>query len=57
MNSGFNPILFNPVKVSQNQAQSQQSPFYFGGSQVPNKLGFIPAVKPVETPRIVFKKK
>lgn len=49
MNSGYNPILFTPVKVSQNQAQSQQPPFYFGGSQVPDALGFIPKITPVKT--------
>jgi hypothetical protein len=56
MNSGYNPILFDPVKVSQNQAQSQQPPFYFGGSQVVHKLGFVPVVKPIKTSKIVFKK-
>lgn len=34
MNSGFSPVVVNPsgFKV---QRQSQQPPFYFGGSQVP----------------------
>jgi hypothetical protein len=49
MNSGYNPILFEPVKTSQNQAQSQQPPFYFGGSQVLTALGFTPIIKPVAT--------
>ena len=49
MNSGYNPILFEPLKVSQVQAQSQQPPFYFGGSSVPNALGFVPVIKPIKT--------
>lgn len=49
MNGGYNPILNDPFKVSQNQAQSQQPPFYFGGSSVPNALGFIPSVTPIVT--------
>ena len=47
MNSGYNPMMFDPVKVSQNQAKSQQPPFYFGGSEVPSSLGFTPQVKMV----------
>jgi hypothetical protein len=47
MNSGYNPMMFDPVKVSQNQAKSQQPPFYFGGSEVPSSLGFTPTVKMV----------
>lgn len=56
MNSGYNPILFEPLKVSQNQAQSQQPVFYFGGSSVPNTLGFIPKITPVVT-KPIFKKR
>lgn len=55
-NSGYNPILFEPLKVSQNQAQSQQPPFYFGGSSVPNTLGFIPKITPIITNKKVYKK-
>jgi hypothetical protein len=51
MNSGYNPILFDPVKTSQNQAQSQQPPFYFGGSFVPSDLGYIPKITPIVTDR------
>ena len=56
MNSGYNPILFDPVRTSQNQAQSQQSPFYFGGSFVPSDLGYIPKITPVKTDRRVVLK-
>ena len=56
MNSGYNPILFDPVKVSQNQAQSQQPPFYFGGSFVRNDLGYTPKITPVKTDRRVVLK-
>lgn len=55
MNSGYNPILFDPVKTSQVQAQSQQPPFYFGGSFVPSDLGYIPKITPIKTDRRVLK--
>ena len=51
MNSGYNPILFDPVRTSQMQAQSQQPPFYFGGSFVPSDLGYIPKITPIITDR------
>jgi hypothetical protein len=51
MNSGYNPILFDPVRTSQVQAQSQQPPFYFGGSFVPSDLGYIPKINPIITDR------
>lgn len=54
MNSGYNPIFFDPVKVSQNQAQSQQPPFYFGGSFVPYDLGGIPKITPTITDKRVI---
>lgn len=47
MNSGYNPILFKPSSVANVQMQSQQPPFYFGGSQVQDALGYKPVVKPV----------
>jgi hypothetical protein len=56
MNSGYNPILYDPVKVSQNQAQSQQPSFYFGGSTVPTALGFVPKNTPVITKKKTFDK-
>jgi hypothetical protein len=57
MNNGFNPILFSnaPANV---QMQSQQPPFYFGGSQVIDALGFRPTVKPIKVapkPRVIIK--
>lgn len=53
MNSGYNPMMFDPVRVANNQAQSQQPPFYFGGSQVSSALGFTPTVKPIiKEPRV-----
>jgi hypothetical protein len=57
MNNGFNPILFSnaPTNV---QMQSQQKPFYFGGSQVPDALGFTPTVQPIKVvpkPRVIIK--
>jgi len=46
-------MMFDPVKVSRVQAQSQQPPFYFGGSEVPSALGFTPTVKPIiKEPRV-----
>jgi hypothetical protein len=56
MNSGYNPILNTPVQVANNQAQSQQPPFYFGGSSVPNALGFVPKVTPIITKKKTFDK-
>jgi len=47
MNSGYNPMMFEPNKVAKVQAQSQQPPFYFGGSEVPSALGFTPTIKPI----------
>ena len=49
MNSGYNPILNDPIRTSQVQAQSQQPPFYMGGNQVSTALGFTPIIKPVIT--------
>lgn len=57
MNSGFFPSISSNAGVNK-QSQSQQSPFYFGGSQVPNALGFSPIVKPtkvVPKPRLIIK--
>lgn len=34
MNSGFDPVVVNPSGF-RIQRESQQKPFYFGGSQVP----------------------
>lgn len=48
MNSGYNPILFKPASVANNQMQSQQPPFYFGGSQVTTALGYKPTVAPIK---------
>ena len=53
MNSGYNSILFDPVKVSQTQAQSQQQPFYFGGSFVQHDLGYTPKIAPIKTDRSI----
>jgi len=57
MNNGFNPILFSngPTNV---QMQSQQPPFYFGGSQVRDALGFTPTVQPIKVvpkPKVIIK--
>ena len=49
MNSGYFPSLFSNAGVNK-QSQSQQPPFYFGGSEVPNALGFSPIVKPIKIP-------
>jgi hypothetical protein len=57
MNSGFNPILFSNASANV-QMQSQQKPFYFGGSQVPDALGFtptVPLVKVVPKPKKIIK--
>lgn len=57
MNSGYCPSLFSNAGTNI-QSQSQQSPFYFGGSQVPNALGFSPIVKPIKVapkPRLIIK--
>jgi len=56
-NGGFNPILFSnaPTNV---QMQSQQPPFYHGGSQVPYALGFTPKVRPIKVvpkPKAIIK--
>lgn len=57
MNSGFFPSMFSNAGVNK-QSQSQQPPFYFGGSQVQNALGFSPIVKPTKVapkPRLIIK--
>ena len=57
MNNGFNPILFSNAATNV-QMQSQQPPFYFGGSQVSNALGFTPKVQPIKVapkPKIIIK--
>lgn len=56
-NNGFNPILFSNASANV-QMNSQQPPFYFGGSQVQDALGFTPTVKPIKVapkPRIIIK--
>ena len=56
-NNGYNPILFSNASVNV-QMQSQQPPFYNGGSQVPYALGFTPTVKPITVapkPRLIIK--
>jgi hypothetical protein len=41
MNSGYYPVVVNPG-LKRVQTQSQQTPFYFGGSQVPTNLNIKP---------------
>jgi hypothetical protein len=40
MNSGFYPKVLDPTGFRA-QTQSQQPPFFFGGSQVPHDLGIL----------------
>jgi hypothetical protein len=62
MNSGFNPKVANPNKMlSQMTSGELQTPFYFGGSQVPLDLGLSPktysgsgfTIKPVVKPAVM----
>ena len=56
-NGGFNPILFSNASANI-QMQSQQPPFYFGGSQVPYALGHKPRVSPIKVvpkPKVISK--
>ena len=38
MNSGYYPNVVNHMATVQNQSYGFQTPFYFGGSQVPDEL-------------------
>jgi len=39
MNSGYFPVVVNPYKLrAQTKSEELQTPFYFGGSQVPEAL-------------------
>lgn len=55
-NGGFYPAVTNPTQTAKQQMMSNSVPFFFGGSQVENALGYIPKI-PIQTPRpISFKK-
>ena len=45
MNSGYNPVLFNPKYTSTHQMRSNQPPHLFGGSQVMSGLGIVAPIR------------
>jgi hypothetical protein len=55
-NGGYNPAVTNPTQTAKQQMKSNSVPFFFGGSQVENALGYIPKI-PVQTPKLITFKK